>query len=178
MIQDIHQAFAQIDGFKDLATVNDVWLIHFTSDEAARSIEAHGFTKGSPLDGLLAHTFGANSKNPGVNFAFATSDEYSIMTLAEYDFGTDTESAVVFKASGVKMTHYDMFSQVAFWGPDAKGPFHRLVCITPIDERDDLEPHAMRWTVAATDQEGDLFDVIDLVEAAAETPKPRGYKPG
>lgn len=173
-LKTLAQAFRSTGEFDKITQERSAWMIHFTSAEDAEKISREGFQQGTPLHGPLAHCFGADAEEPGVNFAFLTKDEFSILTLSEYDFGFDIESAVVFRASGVRMHHYDGFFQCAFWGPDAAGPFHLLHALP--SDNPNAEAHTLTWKRADTGQEGDLFDLISEIESAPVPRRGRGMR--
>lgn len=174
-LRAIKQAFKNHPDFQDIEIVRDIWMIHFTNQADAIKISEEGFTKGSPIDGFLAHTFGAEQLQPGANFSFESGDEYAMMLLSGFDFGSDIESAVMFRGSAVRMQHYDEFYQCAFWGPSTKGPFH----ILNTENDSDIEPHERLWTIASTQESGGLFDMMGIIEAAQPktSPSPRSRRP-
>lgn len=166
----------------------DTWLFHISND--AESIARTGFAKGSVFEANLALAYGAASTAPGYNFALLADDAYHLQTLVEYDFANGQYEAILFRSAGVHLRHYDDFDQVCFWGPDADGPFVRLVmALDPNDEDNeatlDEEPHTWPWNVV--DAEGvvvseheDLLTAIDggiaygekLIENRALSPAP------
>lgn len=172
-LQAIKQAFENHPDFQDIKIVHNTWMIHFTNQADAIKISEEGFTKGSPIDGFLAHTFGAEQLQPGVNFSFETGDEYAIMLLSGFDFGSEIESAVIFRGDAVRMQHYDEFYQCAFWGPSITGPFHVL----NTESNPDIEPHERLWTRLGTQESGGLFQVIGRIESLESKPSPRSRRP-
>lgn len=140
------------------------WLIHFSQD--ADVISQHGFTRGTKLMHLSGVTYGSLQPEAGFNFAFDTSDEYSLRTLSEYGFGGygTISKAVMFRSAGVACHHLsDQFDQVIFWGPGAEGPF---VVLVRDDEEDDREPHECAWRVDGLFFHN-LWDAMSYVESKA-----------
>jgi len=162
MLESIKKAFESQQGFEDLSLSRNAWLIHFTTAEAAASIAQQGFQQGSALTGNLGHTSGKQQPTVGVNFAFLVDDDYSIMTLAGFDFGIEVGAAVIFQADAVRMLHAtDQFYQAAFWGPSVSSPIH---AIYPLESPAFTEPHEWQWAGADGVPMG-LFELMDrLVE--------------
>lgn len=101
--------------------VKNQWLIHFTDE--AESVASDGFTRGvDEIDrlGLTTYIGEFYKKYGGYNFAYTLSDfhRYGYEGMSEYKYGN---SAVIFRASGVKMWHHsDEENQVIFYGNTAK----------------------------------------------------------
>lgn len=164
MLASIQNAFEQQQGFEDFSPHSSEWLIHFTTLEAAESIAQQGFQQGSPMNAVLGHTSGKAHASAGVNFAFLLSDDYSIMSLAGFDFGLQVQAAVIFQADAVRMMHsIDRFYQAAFWGPDAKGPF---LVIHPTSHDAHPEPHEWEWT-EGSEPALPLFDLLERLTLAS-----------
>ena len=117
--------------------VNNEWCIHFTSD--AHNIAREGFTGGTPdIDDLAYTGAGIQKHYAGYDFAFLIHDR-------SVDFNGYGDEAVIFRASGVLVTHYgDMQDQVIFWGPSVKE-------IIPIKKDD----YSSDWKIEGLD--GQIF---------------------
>lgn len=90
--------------------VKNEWCIHFTND--ANNIARYGFKYGTEEIERLAYTKRQAKGNKGYDFAFLVDDRLNT------NYGNE---AVLFRTSGVKVTHYgDQESQVVFWGGYAK----------------------------------------------------------
>ena len=90
--------------------VKNEWCIHFTQD--AQDIARHGFKYGTSEIGRLAYTPREAEGEQGYDFAFLINDRLNT------NYG---DEAVIFRTSGVKVTHYGaQEAQVAFWGGYAK----------------------------------------------------------
>lgn len=148
-------------GFTHVRVVGTDWLIHF--GRHADRIAAEGFRLGLALADVSGVCFPSTGSGPGWNFAFDTSDEYSLRTLVEYDlFGDGFERAVLFRAPGVSCFYdRDGFGQVVFRGADATGPFH-IVERVGIAPGSHPEPQDAPWSFGGTEHE-DLFAAIDAV---------------
>lgn len=112
-------------GMYHVEIVREVWLIHFPRNAAeAASILRRGFQQGSPLDtdNLLATT-GTQFRVPGLNFAYPTDDPQELRFIESYE---PPDSAVVFRADGVRMKHPEGHLQVAFVGTSAVRPFVQI----------------------------------------------------
>ena len=90
--------------------VKNEWCIHFTED--AQDIARHGFKYGTSEIERLAYTSRKAEGEQGYDFAFLIDDRLNT------NYGNE---AVIFRTSGVKVTHYgDQETQVVFWGGYAK----------------------------------------------------------
>jgi hypothetical protein len=96
-----------------IRVVKNEWCIHFTSD--SNSISKEGFTSGTNDMGRLGYTGAGQQKTTdGYNFAFLLGDR-------NVDFNGYGDEAVIFRTSGVLVSHYgDNQNQVIFWGPNVK----------------------------------------------------------
>lgn len=110
-------------GMHKARVVEDLWLIHFSNKADTGKIARQGFTRGSPITTRdLSYTVGSNFKKPGINFAYPTDDERELrLTL-----NVAPPDAIVFRADGVRMIHWEDFEQVAFMGQDARRPFYQI----------------------------------------------------
>lgn len=93
--------------------VKNEWCIHFT--DYAKGIAMHGFTGGTEEIDALAYTNAGHEKpSEGYDFAFLINDD-------SVDFNDYGDEAVIFRTSGIEVTHYgDEQNQVIFWGKYAK----------------------------------------------------------
>lgn len=98
--------------------VKNQWLIHFTKPTNVYDIVTKGFTKGVGdmyRLGLTTFLTADMKKDGGYNFSYLLSDFY------KYSGSKYGDSAIMFRASGVRMWHIgDEEHQVIFFGRGAK----------------------------------------------------------